>query len=268
MNMMKQLFFISGLVLLVGAGCLQKPVEQTPPVEGIAVGEPNGPNITLDALNDGDIVTSPLTISGRARAFENTIDWLVRSKSGDVLDQGYVNFTTKDIGEFGDFKERIFLPVIEENFTLEFFTLSARDGSVQDLVTRELTVASDEKTSVSIFFLDPSLQEDGDCSEVDFEKRTVGKTQNVAELAILELLKGPTSDWAVTLIPEFTTLNSISIENGTAKVDFDSRIDAWSGGSCQIAALTAQVEQTLKQFPTVDDVEISVNGESETILQP
>jgi len=39
-------------------------------------------------------------------------------------------------------------------------------------------------------------------------------------------------------------------------------------GSCRVGAIRAQIEETLKQFPTVQNVIISVNGNTENILEP
>jgi spore germination protein GerM len=94
-------------------------------------------------------------------------------------------------------------------------------------------------------------------------------TANVAELALTELLKGPTAEWATTLIPNFTTIKSVSVKNGVATVEFESPdTNEWSGGSCRVTAMHAQLEKTLTQFSTVQSVEISVNGETESIFQP
>ncbi|MBU3925210.1 GerMN domain-containing protein, partial [Patescibacteria group bacterium] len=56
--------------------------------------------------------------------------------------------------------------------------------------------------------------------------------------------------------------------NGIAKVDFDERLEFQAGGSCRVAAIRAEITETLKQFPTVNNVVISINGRTEDILQP
>jgi len=63
-------------------------------------------------------------------------------------------------------------------------------------------------------------------------------------------------------------IQSLTIENGVAKVDFNAQLDAGSGGACRSAAIIAQISQTLKQFSTVNSVIISINGQTEDILQP
>lgn len=72
----------------------------------------------------------------------------------------------------------------------------------------------------------------------------------------------------------FTSINpgvkiqNIVIENGIAKVDFDEQLEFQVGGSCRVSAIRAQIIQTLKQFPTIKEVLISINGRIEDILQP
>lgn len=76
----------------------------------------------------------------------------------------------------------------------------------------------------------------------------------------------------------FTSINSgVKIQKlvidpptggGVAKVDFDEQLEFQVGGSCRVSAIRAQITQTLKQFPTVKSVIISINGRTEDILQP
>ena len=63
-------------------------------------------------------------------------------------------------------------------------------------------------------------------------------------------------------------IQSLVIEEGVAKVDFDPQLEYQVGGSCRVAAIRAEITQTLKQFPSVENVIISINGRTEDILQP
>lgn len=245
------------------APIVETPAMDTPPQEEIG-------NIVLTSPSDGDTVASPLVISGRARTFEASVSWRVLAPDDELLLEGFFTYASPEVGEYGDFEERIFLPVMDSDaFALELYTESAMDGSPQDVVRRSLTLADQGASSVEVYFADEAMAEFGDCAAVDFEKRTVSKTINVAELAILELLKGPTAAWASTLIPEGTALESIEITDGVAHVQFTHpNIVEWNGGACRVTAIRAQIERTLKQFSTVDSVVISVNGETDEILQP
>ncbi|KKR08086.1 MAG: hypothetical protein UT55_C0019G0001 [Candidatus Peregrinibacteria bacterium GW2011_GWE2_39_6] len=63
-------------------------------------------------------------------------------------------------------------------------------------------------------------------------------------------------------------VNSISIKGDTAFVDFNEALDQAVGGSCRVVGIRAQITQTIKAISFVKDVVISINGETETILQP
>ena len=99
-----------------------------------------------------------------------------------------------------------------------------------------------------------------------------GRLGELAYLALSELLKGPASyekaSGYYTSINDGTIIKSIGIVNGVATVDFNGKLDEGIGGSCKVQAIRSQITETLKQFPEISDVIISVNGESETILQP
>jgi len=99
--------------------------------------------------------------------------------------------------------------------------------------------------------------------------------QSIGQAAILQLLEGPTEQERKrlsldTAIPRGTRLNSIWIQDGIAHVDFSKELRNYGGGSARCLAIRAQIEETLKQFPTVKEVVITVEGkgESEGILQP
>ena len=100
----------------------------------------------------------------------------------------------------------------------------------------------------------------------------VAKTPAIARTAIEELLKGPVENEIDSGF--FTSINSgvqiqrLTIEDGTAEIDFDEQIEFQVGGSCRVSAIRSQVTETLKQFPSVEEVIISVNGRTEDILQP
>ncbi len=91
-------------------------------------------------------------------------------------------------------------------------------------------------------------------------------------LALSELLKGPIGsekeNGYFSSINEGTKIHQIIIEDGVARVDFNQKLNEGVGGSCKVQAIRSQITETLKQFPEIKEVVISVNGESEQILQP
>jgi hypothetical protein len=126
------------------------------------------------------------------------------------------------------------------------------------------------KMNVKAFFGNSSTG--AECEKVASVNRQVTKAPQVGAASILELLKGPTATEKAagftTAINAGTHLNNINIKDGVATVDFSSELGKNVAGSCRVAAIRAQITETLKQFATVKSVIISINGKSKDILQP
>lgn len=129
-------------------------------------------------------------------------------------------------------------------------------------------------TSLKVFFGNLALSsssEQDDCKRVYAVEKIVQKTESVAKNALEELLKGPTdqekSQGYFSSIPAGSKLNTIKIENGTAFADFNATTES-GGGSCSMASRVAQITQTLKQFDSVKNIIISINGRTGDIFQP
>ncbi len=129
-----------------------------------------------------------------------------------------------------------------------------------------------ETMTVQAYFVPTSQGDDVDCSAVEPVERTVPETQSVAQSALAELLEGPTpseqNKGLATSVPEGTELLSITVADGVARANFNENLDQNVGGSCMVQSIRSQITQTLTQFPTVDEVVISRNGQTEGILQP
>ncbi len=130
----------------------------------------------------------------------------------------------------------------------------------------------EELMTVKVFFNNSKLDPEFSCNKVFPVEREIPKTQAVAGAALEELLKGATDvdkeQGFFTSINPDVKIQSLSVENGVAKVDFDEQLEFQVGGSCRVSAIRAQITQTLKQFPTVNSVIISIDGRTEDILQP
>ncbi len=136
-----------------------------------------------------------------------------------------------------------------------------------------VTFPKSDAMPVLVFFADAkAISEGSDCSAVLEFNRIVEKNVAVGKTSLLQLLLGPTPResglGAVANIPSEVKLNTIIIDNGTANVDFNSALNEKTAGSCMVTSIRSQIEKTLKQFPTVKNVVISVEGETTDVLQP
>lgn len=130
-----------------------------------------------------------------------------------------------------------------------------------------------ETMTVQVFFsntiFDPGIME---CGRTYPVVRTIPKTTAVGRAALNELLRGPTSEEAAqgyfTSINDGVLINSLTVQEGVAHVDFSARLEENAGGSCRVAAIRSQIANTLGQFPTVHEVLIGVEGRVEDALQP
>jgi hypothetical protein len=158
--------------------------------------------------------------------------------------------------------------------------LRDRDGSL--LGRQELIVLGDgdpDTQSIVLFFL---LGED-----LQPVSRRIPRTAEVGTAALDELLWGPPAPNLAgfgTALPTpqqvldypgrgpgwgpRAILKRLTITDGIATADFSKEIQAYGGGSLRVSLLRQQIEETLKQFPTVQQVIIAVEGETEGVLQP
>lgn len=154
-------------------------------------------------------------------------------------------------------------------------TESSTESPVAETPAIGTTAEASTKTMiVKVFFNNPETDPNWsfECSNVFAVERTIPKTDSVALAAINELLKGPTDDEKakgyMSNINSGVKVQKLTIVNSVAKIDFDEQLQFQVGGSCKVSAIYAQIKQTLKQFSSVKDVIISINGKTEDILQP
>jgi hypothetical protein len=113
-----------------------------------------------------------------------------------------------------------------------------------------------------------------DCSVVFPVRRALLVDGPVASprAALEALLRGPTDAERdagyFTSLPDGAAIRSFGIEGGVARVDFDAAL-ARVAGSCRVASIRAQVEETLRRYPGITDVVITVmGGDPGEALQP
>lgn len=134
----------------------------------------------------------------------------------------------------------------------------------------------DGQMTVSVYFgntrLNPNTQ---DCSKVYPVARKIPETTAVARSALNELFKGPSAAEKNQGYTSFFSdktkdiLLDVKIEDKTAYVNLrDIRnIIPNASSSCGSAQLMAEIENTLKQFSTIDKVIIAINGSAKTFYE-
>ncbi len=263
------LVIVIGFIVLYSQATTPEDTNLTP-TPSVSVREAN---IVVTSPKSGDSVSNPITVTGKARVFENTFNYILRDSFGKKIYENFAMADAPDAGLFGDFTVKIPVPLTAtDNLTVEVFEYSAKDGSVVNLVKVPVQIDSAKTSTVKAFFSSSKLDPQGLCTKVFPIERNILKTKETAFISLTELLKGVTtaekSSGYSTGIPEKVRFNSVSIKGGTAYVDFDEALQYQIGGSCRVSAIRAQITETLKQFSSVKNVVISINGRTDDILQP
>jgi len=254
---------------------------------------PNGGSFTEDIGNElektnlikinnprpNQTIKSPVVIEGQARGnwfFEASFPVKLFDANGNQLAIAVAQAQS-------DWMTTNFIPF---KVTLEFTTPATATGTLilqkdnpsglpqndDQLRVPVKFVTSTETIQVKTYFNNTNLDPEVSCNKVFPVSRKVVSTPAVARAALEELLKGPTEEEKAN--GYFTSINSgveikkLTIENGVAKVEFNEQLEFQIGGSCRVGAIRWQIVETLKQFDTVKDVVISINGRTEDILQP
>jgi hypothetical protein len=233
-------------------------------------------NITVDLPQNGTDLSLPFDISGKARVFENMLNIIIKDKnSNEVLYESTAYANAPDIGQFGDFKQTIsylYKTPESNDIMINVLWFSPKDGTPLDQILIPAKLNTDNLTTIKVFFNSSTLDPENSCIAVFPVDRIVAKTESIGKTALNVLLEGQSyvesKQGYASNINMGVKLNSLSIDNGIAKCDFDEQLEAQIGGACKVSAIRAQITKTLMQFPTVKSVIISINGRTEDILQP
>ena len=99
------------------------------------------------------------------------------------------------------------------------------------------------------------------------EVHQVEKTTEVAQAALNELIKGdPVTPGAARVLPEDTRILGINIDNGLATVDFSPEVLRANVGSSSEGLGITSIVNTLTEFPTIQEVAFTVDGQVENAM--
>jgi hypothetical protein len=241
--------------------------------------------IKIDNPRPNQIIESPLFVKGEARGnwyFEASFPVKLFDDNGFLLGltiaQAQDDWMTEDFVPFSAILPFAVSSTPKGRLVLEKDNPSGLPEHADELIIpvyfKEAPEISQEFMTVKIFLSDSSFVGEPyfDCSRTIAVERQVPKTLAVAKATTEALLRGATQEEInqgfVSNINSGVRIQSLNIENGVAKIDFDEQMEFQVGGSCRVASIRAQIIETLKQFPTVNSVIISINGRTEDILQP
>lgn len=240
---------------------------------------PENSDIRVFLPKPEELVKSPLQVSGEARGtwfFEASFPIKIIDEAGNVLGTSYVQAESDWMTEnFVPFKGEI--NYLLKTRTNGFLVLAKDNPSGLQENDKEIRIPiildPSETIKVKVYFNNSKLDPEASCNKVFPAERDILKVEAVGSAAVWELLRGPTDEEAVsgffTSINTGVRLQGLEInKDGIAKVDFDDNLEKAVGGSCRVSAIRAQITETLKQFPTIKNVVISINGRTEDILQP
>lgn len=235
-------------------------------------------SLVVDTPLPNAIVSSPLTISGRARGewyFEASFPvkivdakgkqlGIVQAQAqGEWMTTDYVPFTTQlpfsipstptgtlilekdNPSGLPEHANQLDIPI---RFTA-YDEIGQHNGDMQN------------GTSIQLYYYNASLDNSA-CSSAGLVAvdRVIPKTSTPLKDSIELLLKGELSaiEKAQGISSDFplpgVSLKSATLSNGTATLTFGDPQNKTSGGSCRVSVLWAQIEATAKQFPTVKSV--------------
>lgn len=237
-------------------------------------------DIRVSTPKPGDIISSPLRITGEARGvwfFEASFPVSLLDGNGKIIAQMPAQAQSDWMtAEFVPFSAdlRFLLPETKTGtLVFEKDNPSGLPENAAEIRFEVRFIDQASTTKVKVYFGNSRQNlEAMDCSLVFPAERVINKTEAIARKTLEELLAGPTREEDgrefFTSINSGVTIQKLTIASGTAKVDLSKRIEEELGGSCRVTAIRAQITETLKQFPTVKEVIISIDGRTEDILQP
>ena len=248
----------------------------------------NNSDVKNLSVKAGQEIGTPLFVEGEAKGtwfFEGDFPIKITDEQGNVLGSSYVKSE-------GDPAKNSGASWMTEDF-VKFYgqiTYSSKTGGNGFLVLQKDNPSGlpeyDKKikipvvlqktgyTTVKVYFSNSQMNPNANpCDKVFSVDREIKKIQAIGSATLWQVLRGPTDEEKEqgfeTNINFGVKLLSLNInKDGTATADFDEQLEAGVGGSCKVEAIRAQIIETLKQFPTIKEVVISINGNTQDILQP
>ena len=210
-------------------------------------------------------------ISGFARAAVEQVRYVLQDDAGTTVASGVISIPEADAG-FRRFEKTVWFALPRTPNGTLLLTPSAEDLAAEPQPLTVPAVFRTDLMTVQVYFGSEKFDPEATCTRVFPVARYLPKSAGAGKAALGALLAGPTAaernQRYFTSLPANVKLKTLEISNGIARADFTPSLELGVGGSCRVTAIRAQLTETLKQFPTVSEVIISIDGRTEDILQP
>lgn len=229
-------------------------------------------NILVRYPKEGETVGLPLKIQGEGREFESVVNYRVKTSKEVVLQEGAMMTNALDVGQFGQYFASLPLNITKPTSVIvEVFAKSPKDGAEIDKIIRNINIDPGLR-SLEVYFSNTDSSPKAECERVIPAIRNIVKVEKVGTAALNEMLKGPNADEVSlgykTNIPSDTKLQTFTIEGTEGRPDFTAELNKNVSGSCLVNAIKQQISKTVLQFSTINSVRISIEGQTEGILEP
>lgn len=221
------------------------------------------PSIILYVPNSDSTINNQFTIEGIARAFENSISLrITNERTGKILLSGILEVKSPDMGVYGPFEESITLSNRDlkkgDPITITLFEPSAKDGSESNTISYSVRYDNVNHMQIKLFLPNDNLNTQRNCETVFPVQRDIISTTAVARIALETLFQGPTDGEVIegygTAIPDNLSLSSIILTDKIAVVTLSPNLNSINN-ECRLKAIKAQISATLKQFPSISQVD-------------
>ena len=201
-------------------------------------------------------LSNPFVLIGEARVFENVFNYRLLDETQQVLAESFALAAAPNVGQFGPFDFPItYSASASANGLLEVFAQSAKDGSEIDKVSVPIQFAAPTATSsLVVFFLNTKIEPNVlDCSKVFAATRVVPKTEALARSALEQLFLGPSlveqQAGYISSLNDGVLIQTLTIKDGLAAVDFNEKFNQNVGGSCPLAQFARNLKKHCVNFP-------------------
>jgi spore germination protein GerM len=158
------------------------------------------------------------------------------------------------------------------SFLVFYFLVAYLKSPEVPLPQNQSTAGQFEWTvGVNVYFVDREKAKTSSCEADVAIKRQVPNAESLGLGSLEALINGLLPDEEklyYSAINKNTLIQKFEIKNKVAYVDFNSDLNKGVAGSCTVIAIRSQIERTLTDLPDIDSVVISVNGQTEGILEP